>query len=175
MVDLYKISTIKSYKAGEKIAHEGDCFDYALAILKGVIRTYVQQSNGEERTVRIAMEKDFTACANCLLNNGKSFEYLEAVEDSLVIQVNTKKFKELAQNNIRLLRFWNDNICKALNEAVHRIMFFQVLTPEERYHALMDESPQLILRVPQKYLASYIGITTVSLSRIKSRKPKDLN
>ncbi|GAB2502290.1 Crp/Fnr family transcriptional regulator [Algoriphagus taiwanensis] len=168
--DLYKISSFKSYKSGEMIAKEGDYFDFALGILKGAIRTFVHQSNGEERTVRIALEKDVTACSNCLLKGEKSFEYLEAVEDCLVIQVNTKKLKELCQNNIRLLKFWNDNISEAFHEAVHRIMFFQVLTPEERYFTLLEENPELILRIPQKYLASYIGVTTVSLSRIRNRK-----
>ncbi|NVJ86224.1 MAG: Crp/Fnr family transcriptional regulator [Algoriphagus sp.] len=172
MVEIYKISSFKSYKAGEKIAKEGDQFDFALGILKGVIRTYVTKTNGEERTVRIALEKDFTACSNCFLNDGKSNEYLEAIEDCLVIQINTKKFKELTKNNIRLLRFWSDNISHVLKESTNRILFFVVMTPEERYQALLDQNPEIILRVPQKYLASYIGITTVSLSRIRSRKAK---
>ncbi|MCS5489480.1 Crp/Fnr family transcriptional regulator [Algoriphagus limi] len=175
ILEIYKISSIKSYKAGEKIAQEGDQFDFALGILKGVIRTYVIKSNGEERTVRIALEKDFTACANCLLNDGKSNEFLEAVEDCLVIQINTRKFKELTQQNIRLLRFWSDNIGQVLNETTNRILFFVVMTPEERYQALLDQNPEIILRVPQKYLASYIGITTVSLSRIRSRKANSNN
>ena len=169
---IYKISQIKSYKAGELLIKEGEYTDYAYGIVKGIIRTYVLKTDGEERTVRIAVEKDFAGSANCLFTDQPSFEYIEVVEDCIVIRVNTTKLKDMAKDNIRLLSFWNNAVRDALVDAVHRIMFFVALTPEERYRNLLEEAPHLILRVPQKHLASYIGITTVSLSRIKHRLTK---
>lgn len=169
LYDIYKITSIKNYKAGEIIAEEEQVFIYGLGIIKGVIRTYLLQSNGEEKTVRLSKEGDFAGCANCVLKEEPSFEYLQAVEDCKVIQVNLQEFKKLADKNSRLLKFWNKNISEILNEAIHRIQFFVSLTPEERYKQLLKENPEMINRVPQKYLASYIGVTTVSLSRIRAR------
>jgi hypothetical protein len=64
---------------------------------------------------------------------------------------------------------YNEGLKEAFREAIMRVEFFTVLSPEQRYKTLLEESPELIQRVPQKYLASYLGITTVSLSRIRNR------
>jgi CRP-like cAMP-binding protein len=91
------------------------------------------------------------------------------VEDCKVIAFKTREINELSLENIRILRLLNEGIKEAFAEIVDRVEFFAVLTPEQRYKRLMDESPDLIQRVPQKFLASYIGVTTVSLSRIRNR------
>jgi CRP-like cAMP-binding protein len=126
-------------------------------------------TNDEEKTVRFAKEKDFTTCSKSFLNNEPSTEYLQAIEDTKVIIFETAKLKKYTLENIRLMRFWNDALSKTLNDAVERVEFFVSLTPQERYEELLRKAPDLIHRVPQKYLASYIGVTTVSLSRIRSR------
>ena len=73
------------------------------------------------------------------------------------------------KDNIRLLRLWNKALSNTLDSAIQRIEFFCMLNPEERYRHILEENPTLLQRVPQKYLASYMGVTTVSLSRIKTR------
>ena len=166
---LAKISKLRTYSAGELIAEEGQYFKYVLGVRRGLIRTFLLKSNGEERTVRLVKEGDFAGCATCFLENQPSTEYLEAIEDTKVVLINAEHLKELSKNNIRILKFWNYGSMDALGEAVHRISFFVTLSPEERYLQLLDESPNLLQRVPQKHLASYIGISTVSFSRIKNR------
>ncbi len=167
--DIYRISTFKKIKAGDLIAREGEHFNYALAILKGMIRTYVLEHSGEERTVRIVGENSFAGSAACLFGKGPSFEFLEAVEDCWVVSIDIQKLKEMSNTNIRISQLWSDAVSEELVEAVKRIQFFVTLTPEQRYKQFLDESPELLQRVPQKFLASYIGVTTVSLSRIRSR------
>lgn len=167
--DLYKISKLIKVKSGEHIVRSGDMYPYSLGVLKGVVRTYVITTAGEEKTTLLTSERKFTGAANCILYDQPSFEFLEAVEDCRLIAVNMREFRNLTQDNIRLLHLFNDNILEAFGEAIHRIQFFVTLNPEERYLQILDEAPELINRVPQKYLASYIGVTTVSLSRIRSR------
>jgi CRP-like cAMP-binding protein len=170
LLDLYRISSLKSFKKGEIITREGEYCEYAFLIWKGIIRTYVLTSEGKERTIRLAREKHFTSCGASFLSGAPSTEYLEALEDCKVIAVNTKKLEQLSQQNQRILRVSIEGMKEAFADAINRIEFFTVLNPEQRYKALMEESPDLIQRVPQKYLASYLGITTVSLSRIRNRK-----
>ena len=169
MMALYSLTTVETYKAGEIIVREGDQYPYALAIVKGVIRTYVIKDDGDERTVRIVAEGDFAGCAGCMLEKGPSAEFLEAVEDCRVFKLDFRKVQELSNDNIRLLRFVLNAFKDVLYEAVQRIQFFVTQTPEQRYKQILKENPKLIQRVPQKYLASFIGVTTVSLSRIRSR------
>jgi CRP-like cAMP-binding protein len=169
IVELFNLSRLHSYKSGDIIASQGQKFPYIIAIRKGIIRTSILTTDGEKRSVRFAGEKSFAACAHSIINNAASTEYLEAIEDCKVILINASILKEKTEKNIRLLRLWNDAIMDAFLEAMNRIEFFVTLTPEERYISLLKENPELITRIQQKYLASYIGVTTVSLSRIRSR------
>lgn len=169
LITLYEISTLQKFRAGDFIAKAGEVFPHIVAIRQGIVRTYILKSEGEACTVRLAKEGDFTTCANSFILNKPSTEYLQAVEDCSVIFVDSKQLKSLSKENIRLLRLWNDGSMDALLEAIQRVEFFASMTPEERYLKLLKENPDLLNRVPQKYLASYIGVTTVSYSRIKSR------
>jgi CRP-like cAMP-binding protein len=169
LLDIYQVTSLKSYKAGEVIARQGQQFEYSIGIRQGIIRTYILTSDGSEKTVRFAKEGEFTGCMRSILYGQASNEFLEVVEDAKVILLSTEKLKLLASDNIRLLKLWNQAVSTALHDAILRIEFFTSLSAEERYIHLLKENPELIRRVPQKYLASYIGVTTVSLSRIRSR------
>lgn len=166
---LYKITSLKTYPTGTLIARQGQTFHFTIGIRQGIIRTYILMPNGDERTVRFAREGHFASCSRSLLHNQPSNEFLEVVEEAKVILIDTTKLKELTHNNPQLLRMWSLALSAAFSDSIERIEFFTTLNPEERYRYILRESPELIHRVPQKYLASYIGVTTVSLSRIKSR------
>lgn len=170
--DLLKLKSVSksgTFKEGEMIAQQRERYPYVIAIKKGVIRTYELKTNGEERTTKLAKDGEFTACSACLYKNEPSFEFLQATEDCKVLLISIPKFMEYARDNPRLQKAFDMGTTQALLDAIERIRFFTLLTPEERYMKLMEESPDLIQRVPQKYLASYLGVTTVSLSRIRSR------
>lgn len=169
LLALFKICSLQSFAKGEIIAREGEYCEHVFLIRKGIIRSYVIANEIEERTVRLAKEKDFTACSACFLLGKPSTEYLEAIENCKVIAVNIKKLEILSQEKIRILRLSYEGIKDALIETINRVEFFTILTPEQRYKKIIEESPDLIQRVSQKHLASYLGITTVSLSRIRKR------
>ena len=169
LLKLKQISTQNSYKRGEQIAAAGDRFPYIIAIRKGLIRTYELNSSGEERTTRLAKEGDFTSCRTSFLLEQPSQEYLEALEDCKVILINISEFNKLAKQHHQFLGLYSEGLTDAFLEATDRIRFFTLLTPEERYAEMLEQTPELVQRVPQKYLASFIGITTVSLSRIRKR------
>jgi len=169
IASLFKYTTSKTFKKGELIAKEGEYCDSVFLILKGIIRTYVLAPDSIDRTTRLAKENQFITCAASFIHGKESTEFLEAVEDCKVIAFKTREINELSLENIRILRFLNEGLKEAFAEVVERVEFFAVLTPEQRYKKIMQESPELIQRVPQKFLASYIGVTTVSLSRIRNR------
>lgn len=170
LVALYRICSFKSFKKGELLAKEGEYCQYAFLITKGILRTYVLTNEAEERTIRLAKEKEFTSAGQSFLHGKSSTEYIEALEDCKVIAINTKKLNKLSQENIRILRLAHTGLKEAFSESIKRVEFFTIYTPKQRYESLFQTSPELLQRVPQKYLASYLGITTVSLSRIRNRK-----
>lgn len=169
LIKLFTICSFKSFKKGELLAKEGEYCRYAFLIRKGIIRTYVLTPEGNQRTIKIAKEGEFTSAGVSFLYGKPSTEYLEAVEDCSVIAINSFKLNKLEESNIRILKLSYEGIKEAFLENIKRVEFFTVLTPEQRYNSLLKESPELVQRVPQKFLASYLGITTVSLSRIRKR------
>ena len=94
---------------------------------------------------------------------------IEALEPSILLYLDTRKLDKISRNSPVLLRFKISNMQDGMMAIVNRVKFLTDLTPEERYLYLRDNHPKLIQRVSQIYLASYIGITPVSLSRIKAR------
>ena len=169
LVKLQRISTLHTFSKGQRIASVDERYPYIIAIRSGIIRTYEVSSSGEERTTRLASEGDFSSCTASFLENKVSTEYMEAVEECKVILIDIREFQKLTANYPRFMSLYSEGLADAFLEAADRVRFFTLLTPEERYIKMLEESPKLVQRVPQKYLASYIGVTTVSLSRIRKR------
>lgn len=166
---LFKVARIKKIKRGEHIVTEGQIFTDAIFVLKGVLRNYMVDSEGNEKTLKFTIEKNQTGVPECLFNNAPSLEYIQALEDSTLIFIDKSNFQQISKNRPLLLRFVIENMESSLCEMVERIRFFTMLTPEQRYLALLKENKSLVYRVEDRYLASYIGVTAVSFSRIKKR------
>jgi CRP-like cAMP-binding protein len=169
VTQLLSVSIIKNIEAGVILVKEGENNANVHLILKGLLRSYVITSAGEERTVLISKEKMRAVSANSLIKNEPSEITIESIEPSTILIINSQKFQELIKSQPKLASLEKEGMMYFLTDAMERLHFFTVLSPEERYISFKEKHPELIQRVPQKYLASYLGLTTVSLSRIKSR------
>jgi CRP-like cAMP-binding protein len=167
---LVSVCSLTSVKKGDLLVREGQNSDAIYVILKGVLRTYVIAHDGKEYTTRLAKEKDFAGAALSVLKNEASHEYIEALENARLIRFNLGELNKLSDENIRILRLIHEGTKEAFSQTIERLEFLTMYNPQERYNYIMNNAPDLIKRVPQKYLASYLGITTVSLSRIRNRK-----
>jgi CRP-like cAMP-binding protein len=172
--ELLAISKITTLKIGDKLANQGEVNANMHLILKGLLRSYVITSSGEERTVFIAKSKMRIASFNSILHNLPSEVTIEAIEESDVLVVNSNIFQKVIKSESTLRLLEKQGVRNLFADAVERLHFFTVLSPEERFIQFRDKHPDLLQRVPQKYLASYLGITTVSLSRIKARVAKKM-
>lgn len=166
---IYQTARIKKIKAGDKIVNEGETFSYVIYVVKGLLRNYTLDSKGVENTLKFTDKRNPTAIPECIFQNLPSPEFIDTLEDSTVILINVKKFKDLSLKRPRLMQSMNIRMGDFICEMAAKIRFFTILTPEERYIHLIKDNKSLINRVEDRYLASYIGITPVSYSRIKSR------
>ena len=169
---ILSISSIVEIPANEVLLRDGEINTNVFLVLKGLLRTFVTTSAGEERTILLSKETDRTASFNSFLNNKPSEVTIETIEPSVILIIDSKRFPELANANKNLATLAIKGMKHFLTDTFERLYFFTALTPEERYISFREKHRDLIQRVPQKYLASYLGITTVSLSRIKSRITK---
>ncbi|MTI32418.1 Crp/Fnr family transcriptional regulator [Xanthovirga aplysinae] len=169
---LLSVSIVKEIPAGTILVEEGEINANVHLVLKGLLRSYVITSAGEDRTLLISKEKMRTASFNSFLNNAPSEITIESIEPSKILVIESEKFQKLAESNKNLVLLAKEGMHLFLADAMERLHFFTVLSPEERFISFREKHPDLIQRVPQKYLASFLGVTTVSLSRIKARIAK---
>ncbi len=157
----------RSYKKGAIILKEGQKSNETYLVLKGCIRTYYI-IEGEEKTTAFYTEMELLSPPSTINKKSSDF-YISCVEDSILVVSNAETEQEVLNIYPRF-----EKLCRIISEellAKHQIDFneFKTTSPEQRYLNLLRNRPDLIQRVPQHQLASYIGIIPQSLSRLKAR------
>lgn len=161
---------IKSFQKGETIINEGDAKKDVFYIRKGLIRCYLIDEKGEEITFQLFAEHQVFGNAHAILFDEPSKFFFEALEKTKVYSTDLKSFQHLTTSHTDLPDMNRMNIGRQiLKNAFQRLESLVFLTPEERYQKYIDDYPNIINRVPDKYIANVLGITPVSLSRIRSR------
>lgn len=164
---LLSLNLFHSFKKGTILLKEGQISKDSYFVLKGCIRTYYL-IDGEEKSTAFYTEMDVLT-PPCVINKTPSEYYISCIEDTILTVSNSDMGVEV---NSKFPKF--DIMCKVLSEellAKQRIDFdeFKTSSPEQRYLNLLQKRPDLIQRVPQHYLASYLGIKPQSLSRLRAR------
>lgn len=138
-------------------------------VKKGVVRIYYFKE-AIDITESFEFENAFVARAESLFTGNPSQKAIEAIEDTILIAIDSKKLFKLFDTHNDLERLFRKIIEASYVTTVNRIESLQFNTAEERYKALLKASPNVLKRIPLKYIASYLGITQVSLSRIRGIK-----
>lgn len=164
---LLSLDLFHSVKKGTVLLKEGQRSQESYFVLKGCIRVYYI-IDGEEKTTAFYTELD-ALTPNCVTYNSLSDYFISCVEDCILLISNSDMSVEV---NRKFPKF--DTMCRMLSEemlAKKQIDFdeFKTSSPEQRYLNLMQKRPDLIQRVPQHQLASYLGIKPQSLSRLRAR------
>ena len=162
--DLY---TLKKVAKNELLLSEGEiCMD-TFFVEKGLLRMYSLDRNGKEHIIQFAPEKWLISDRSSLYFNEKSNYYIEAVEESEILLLRNDFFKNMglhfpktAEKNDLLLQ-------KHIRNLQNRVNSLLAETAEERYMNFIKMYPDILLRVPQWMVASYLGITPESLSRVR--------
>ncbi len=164
---LISLDIFRSVKKGTILLSEGQKTKNSFFVLKGCIRTYYIL-DGEEKTTAFYTEMEGIT-PPCVINKTPSEYYISCLEDSILTISNSDMEIE---TNKKFPKF--ETMCRVLSEellAKQRIDFdaFKTSSPEQRYLNLIQKRPDLIQRVPQHQIASYLGIKPQSLSRLRAR------
>lgn len=164
---LLALDLFHSFKKGTIILKEGQKSKESFFVLKGCIRVYYIK-DGEEKTTEFYTEMEGLTPPS-VINNTPSDNYISTIEDTMLLISNVDMSEEV---NRKFPKF--DTMCRVFSEellAKERINFdeFKTSSPEQRYLNLIHKRPDLIQRVPQHQLASYLGIKPQSLSRLRAR------
>jgi len=156
-----------SVKKGTTLLKEGQKSNNGYFVLKGCIRAYYI-IDGEEKTTAFYTEMEGLT-PYCVITKAPSEYYISCIEDTILTVSNSDMEAEV---NSRFPKF--ETLCRILSAellAKQQIDFdeYKTSSPEQRYLNLIQKRPDLIQRVPQHQLASYLGIKPQSLSRLRAR------
>jgi len=164
---ILSLGIFHSIKKGTILLKEGQKSKDSYFILGGCIRTYYVL-DGEEKTTAFYTEME-ALTPPCVVSKTPSEYYIICIEDTILTVSNSDMEVEI---HSKFPKF--ETICRMLSEellAKQQINFdeFKTSSPEQRYLNLLQKRPDLIQRVPQYQLASYLGIKPGSLSRLRAR------
>ncbi len=162
-----EFSEFKVYSKGSLLAGIGDKADKAGIVMNGIVRSYYIDGDGNDITQFFSKEGSF-----CMDEGMMSFDEIikmwEAVEESTVMIFDVKKMKELIFSSENLKTIWIQLLESGMRYKMYRENGFLVENATERYLHFRKLYPELSGRVPQKHIATYLGIAPESLSRIRS-------
>lgn len=159
----------KHFKKGDVILKEGQVCKYFYFIISGCIRSFGLE-NGRDMNVEFYFEDDIACDFISFRKQEPSQLFLVAMEDCTVYCGSKTEaepiFKDTASLHLNLFRFFQELYIKEEEHSNN----LKILSPPERYEFLLENHPQYLQRVPLVHLASYLGISRETLSRIRNKK-----
>ncbi len=159
---------IKSFKKGDLLLREGQVSRDSYFVIEGCVRKYYI-IEGEERTTEFYVEDESVASLQSYKNKTPANHYFECVEDCKLAVLNYDKEQELFKRVPKYEALCRMSMENDFGEQQEALAKFITSSPEERYKNLLETRPDLLQRVPQYHLASYLGVKPESLSRIRKR------
>ncbi|MCW3789177.1 Crp/Fnr family transcriptional regulator [Plebeiibacterium sediminum] len=147
-----------------------DTCKYIYFIVKGCLRSYFVDNKGVEHIYQIRMDNNWISDLESFFSQRPSKYYIEALEDSQLLRVSYERLEQLYMEVPGLERYFRILFQKAYINALQRLNDTMWESAVDRYEIMLKEQPDMFQRVPLVYIASYLGITPESLSRIRKKK-----
>ena len=146
----------------------GNYYGKIVIVISGLFRAYYQQDK-TEHTFWFREENTIFASHRSILQHKASSISYQAIEDSVVAVIEYSLLKQMSISDAKIDKSIIAALESLILELIDRVEEFVTLQPEERYKLFIDKHSNIITRLPQNQLASYLGIKPVSFSRMKSR------
>lgn len=169
VTQLSHLAVLKEIPKKEQLLSYGDASDYLYFIASGLLRVYHILDNGEEKTLMFRWEETVLGNYDAIVFGQPSRFYYEALEDTNVLQLHYSEVLKLISRHPELANTERMVMMQILGELLLRNEDFVLLSPEERYKKQLTQNAAILNRVQDKHLASLLGVTPVSLSRLKKR------
>jgi CRP-like cAMP-binding protein len=157
----------KKIRRGQFMLHEGEICRFVAFVERGCLRQYNIDSKGEEHVVQFAIEDWWISDMYSTLMGEPATYNIDAIEDSEVLLFERSRLDELCERIPTFERFFRLLLEGAFMAKERRIAASLSKSAEEQYLSMLEMYPKIVQRVPQNQIASYLGITPQSLSRIR--------
>lgn len=167
--DLKKLFGPKKFFKGDLLFKQGEICRHLFYIEKGLVRVYYYSDSGKEITAWFSAEKTLVTAIDSFYYHQPTRDYCEVLEDSVVYPINFSELEIIlnSENGARFAFYILYEITHKMTDFISSIKF---QSAEERYRALIKEYPGIQQRTSLGHIASYLGITQETLSRIRANK-----
>jgi CRP-like cAMP-binding protein len=144
-------------------------------VIKGALRAYVVGDEGQDHTIQLAIEEWWISDYNSYIYQQPASMFVIALEDCVLLQINFEDEQKLKASNYKFETFFRILAERSTAFMQRRLIVNLTKSAEERYNSFLEKYPLMAERVPQYAIASYLGMTTEFLSKIRNRKVKRNN
>lgn len=166
------LSTTRKVRKRQFILREGEVARHKIFVCEGLLRTYSRKEDGSEYIMRFAAEHVWTTDHESYYYQIPSKYNIEAVEDTTVVLWTKENFIELTQAIPVLNAYVVDVMASSMNAIQGRLLGNISYTNEEKYQDFINTYPDVFQRVPLHMVASYLGVSRETLSRIRHAQLK---
>ncbi len=153
------------------LLQEGEISNNIFLIKKGCLREWFNK-DGKDITFQFFFDGQPVSSIESFMNQKPSLFSIESIEPSTILSIKRKDFEILLNSYPKFKDGFQEFIFERFGNYSHLFLSRIKDSPQERYEELIKKHPEIIQRVPQHYIASFLGITSISLSRIRNRKLK---
>lgn len=145
---------------------------YKSYVVKGALRSFLMGNEGQEHTISIAIEDWWIADYHSYINQVPATLFVEALEDSILIQIDYNAEQLLMETHPKFERFFRIISQRSLASTQHRMLSNLSKTAEQRFEEFETKYPKMMNRIPQYIIASYLGFSSEFLSKIRNARAK---
>jgi len=164
-----KVLTKRLVKKKRTLLNEADICRNLFFIEKGVLRSFTTDKDGTEHVMQLAIEDNWIADLGSFITQSPGFLNVEAIEDTEVVLLPYVAVDTLCEAIPKLEHYFRKLYQRAYVAMQQRYNSVQSKPAKERYEILIRDNPQFAARIPLIHIASYLGITAESLSRIRKQ------
>ena len=155
------------FAKGERILGEGDVCKNIYWIVKGLVRQYYYK-NGKELTEYMAAENSIMMSIESLFRESPSTQLMQAIEPSVIYALPKAELEAVAMRSVNIQILYRKILEESLIISQQRADMLRFESAQDRYQKLVKRAPQLVLRAPLVYIASYLQMTPETLSRVRT-------
>lgn len=163
---LTETSKLTNFSCGESIQEAGHRTNYVCLVVSGLVRGFYIDEDGNDRTKCFSLKGEWCCSYNYISDAPCPF-FLEAEQDTVLARFHIHEIEKIKEKYPLLKKKIEELLSESMMKSEQRIYSFISLEAKERYLLLMKEQPELVKAAKQEHIASYLGITPSSLSRIK--------
>lgn len=157
-------------KKRQLLIQPGFVAKYRIYVLKGAFRSYVIDEKGNDHTIQFAVEDWWLSDYNSYIHQVPATQFVEALEHSLILQIDHQAEQQLKAANWELATLFRLMAERSAAYLARRIVSNLTQSAEQRYTEFITKYPQVVQRLPQYALASYLNMTREFLSKIRNDK-----